>query len=178
MHVLHIKRTSYKLKKNATTANGNQYNNRSNYNIVDQYANYGVSIGSIARRMNYSPYLIARYIVLEITIYGNNKKSITNAMKDPCNTLNTLDCILPKYRTSEEFKISFDRIQQPQSTNTKTATTRLAQEVYNVVVTDPMYGPLHDKERHLIGIEYEVVLEHKLTQLGVCDEFIQTNLPI
>lgn len=32
---------------------------------------------------------------------------------------------------------------------------------------DPLYGPMHDKERHIVGIEYEVVLEHELRLLGI-----------
>jgi Protein of unknown function TPD sequence-motif len=43
---------------------------------------------------------------------------------------------------------------------------RLAKEVREAIVSDPFYGPLHDKERHMVGIEHEVVLEHELKALG------------
>ena len=44
--------------------------------------------------------------------------------------------------------------------------TRLAMEVRAAMDADPFYGPLHDKERHTVGIEYEVVLELELKALG------------
>jgi len=44
--------------------------------------------------------------------------------------------------------------------------TRLAREVREATTFDPLYGPLHDKERHIVGIEYEVVLEQELHSLG------------
>jgi hypothetical protein len=45
-------------------------------------------------------------------------------------------------------------------------TTRLAREVQDAIASDPMYGPKQDKERHWIGVEYEVLLEHTLTEMG------------
>ena len=44
--------------------------------------------------------------------------------------------------------------------------SRLAREVRQATNTDPLYGPMHDKERHIVGIEYEVVLEQELHALG------------
>jgi hypothetical protein len=44
--------------------------------------------------------------------------------------------------------------------------TRLAREVQEAIASDPMYGPKQDKERHWIGVEYEVLLEHTLTEMG------------
>jgi Protein of unknown function TPD sequence-motif len=43
---------------------------------------------------------------------------------------------------------------------------RLAKEVRQAINFDPFYGPLHDKERHTVGIEYEVILEQELKALG------------
>ena len=45
-------------------------------------------------------------------------------------------------------------------------TTRLAVEVRDAIESDSLYGPLHDKQRHMVGIEYEVVLEHELRERG------------
>jgi hypothetical protein len=39
-------------------------------------------------------------------------------------------------------------------------------EVREATETDPLYGPMHDKERHVVGVEYEVVLEQELQALG------------
>lgn len=41
-------------------------------------------------------------------------------------------------------------------------TTRLAREVKEAQAADPLYGPEQDKAKHLVGVEYEVVLEHYL----------------
>jgi hypothetical protein len=42
----------------------------------------------------------------------------------------------------------------------------LAREVREAIVADVLYGPLHDRERHIVGVEYEVVLEQELLALG------------
>lgn len=44
--------------------------------------------------------------------------------------------------------------------------TRLAAEVKEALDADPMYGPKHDRWRHTVGVEYEVVLEESLKSLG------------
>jgi hypothetical protein len=44
--------------------------------------------------------------------------------------------------------------------------TRLAKEVQEAIAADPMYGPQYDKERHMVGVEYEVVLEQTLLEMG------------
>lgn len=46
------------------------------------------------------------------------------------------------------------------------STTRLSWEVERAIATDPMYGPSHDQRRHMVGIEYEVLLEEKLKGMG------------
>lgn len=46
------------------------------------------------------------------------------------------------------------------------STTRLAMEVKEALDSDPLYGPTHDRWRHTVGIEYEVVLEDMLQTLG------------
>jgi hypothetical protein len=147
MHVTHIKRTAFKLKNSLPR-------------YLDQYKK-GKSIQDIAKRANYSPYLLARYMVQEMTTL--DKKEITNAMKDPMNLLGTSDVIQSKYRNDALDKAIWSTKHQQQQ---QSKTTRLAQEVRDIIDSDPMYGPMHDKGRHLIGIEYEVVLEHKLQTIG------------
>jgi hypothetical protein len=44
--------------------------------------------------------------------------------------------------------------------------TRLAIEAQRCIDSDPMYGPVHDKRRHCIGIQYEVMLEEYLKEMG------------
>jgi len=48
-------------------------------------------------------------------------------------------------------------------------TTRLALEVQGALESDPLYGPKHDRWRHTVGIEYEVVLEDMLQAMGTSD---------
>jgi hypothetical protein len=50
--------------------------------------------------------------------------------------------------------------------NTTTPTTRLALEVKDAVESDPLCGPASDRAKHYIGIEYEIILERGLKNLG------------
>jgi hypothetical protein len=38
--------------------------------------------------------------------------------------------------------------------------------------SDPMYGPRHDRDRSEIGVEYEVLLEKSLNDIGECDGLV------
>lgn len=44
--------------------------------------------------------------------------------------------------------------------------TRLATEVKEAVDSDSLSGPRLDRSNHLVGIEYEVALEHMLKERG------------
>jgi hypothetical protein len=44
--------------------------------------------------------------------------------------------------------------------------TRLAQEVMDAIDADPMYGPIYDRERSEVGVEYEKRLEQILTAMS------------
>ena len=96
--------------------------------------------------------MMSRYIVQEITILKSGKKELTKIMRDPLAELSR-DAIL------EEF-------QEVEGTS-ESQVTRLAQEVQQAISSDPMYGPLHDRQRHFSGIEYEVALESELSKLGI-----------
>jgi hypothetical protein len=43
---------------------------------------------------------------------------------------------------------------------------RLTTHVQEALARDPLYGPRHDYTRYADGVEFEVVLEHKLQKLG------------
>jgi len=45
--------------------------------------------------------------------------------------------------------------------------TRLAVEVMEAIDSDPLYGPRQDRERHSVGIEYEIILEQTLSSMGI-----------
>ena len=44
--------------------------------------------------------------------------------------------------------------------------TRLAIEVQEAILLDPLYGPRSDRERQIIGSEYELVLEQILHSMS------------
>ena len=60
----------------------------------------GTSITDIAKHANFSPYLLARRVVEEMTDLG--KKGLGNVMKDPLGELRNIDLIKEKYRKPEE----------------------------------------------------------------------------
>jgi len=84
-------------------------------------------------------------------------------MRNPLQHLDSLELIAPQYRSSEEKKTA------------NTTTTRLAREVADAINADPMYGPRHDKERHMVGVEFEVVLEYKLKSQSESTTVTKTN---
>lgn len=76
-------------------------------------------------------------------------------MRDPELYLGNMNAIAKEFHTSEDPRHIQNR-----------GTTRLATEVQEAIKCDPIYGPMHDKDRHLVGIEYEVVLEYELKKMG------------
>lgn len=112
-----------------------------------------------------------------------NKKFITEALRYPAKMLGcATKSILPEYLFSEKLSSSStnnfsDSIIVPTSNDEKSDKTttminliplsRLSIEVKEAVESDPLYGPRHDKERHNIGIEYELLLEHTLKSMGI-----------
>lgn len=125
--------------------------------LLDQYKK-GSSIVTLAREVNYSPYLLARYMAEGISTFQG--KMLSEAMRDPEGLLGSTKCIKDEFLASEaNHSVAFIIPELP--------TTRLAGEVRDAITGDPLYGPMHDKERHIIGIEYEVVLEEELKELGI-----------
>lgn len=118
--------------------------------LVNDYVEGRASILQLARKSNYPPYLLARFIVEAVTNLQGGKKSLADAMRDPRQHLSTLDVILPEYRRCAA----------------NSTTPLLAHQVQEAMDADPMYGPLHDKARHVVGVEFEVVLEYKLKMMS------------
>ena len=69
---------------------------------TESYAN-GESMLDLAKKNRFSPYLLARFLVEELTQQGKakSKKIVTQAFRDPMKHLSTINCIAPKYRSSE-----------------------------------------------------------------------------
>jgi hypothetical protein len=143
LHVIHVKKTAPAVKESLAS-------------YLNEYKD-GRTIKELAKRANFPPYLFSRYVVeaVAITAGVNKKKGLAKAMKDPLNELGTMDVIAPEYHASEK-----------QFAGQSASSTRLAIQVQEAIDSDPMYGPIHDKERHIVGVEYEVVLEHYLLETG------------
>jgi hypothetical protein len=129
IHLNQVKVSTPKVKRNVRS-------------ILEEYKS-GASIKDISRIAGYPPFLMARYILLEIT-NGICKKSLTKLMRNP--NLITNDTL------SKDFH-HFD-------------VTRLASEVKEAIDFDPLYGPSHDRQRHFVGVEFEVALERQLFSMG------------
>jgi len=142
-YVKHIKSNSHKVRDNMQTK------------YIKEYM-LGKSIKDLAEETNFSPALLARRVVEEMTDLG--KKGLSSAMKNPLEELGSINTIKEKYRESEE--------RGRKSSSLTTKTTRLAREVNEAIASDPLCGPATDRERHFIGIEYEIVLERGLKNLG------------
>lgn len=158
-HVIHVKKTSHKLKAGAKR-------------LAAEYSK-GKSIVTLAKFYNYPPYLFSRILVETVTSGRLSKKNLTEAMRDPIRRLGNSSVLSPEYCDSERFlrpnppqtidEFSNTPVPQPD----RGQVTRLAVEVMEAINTDPMYGPRHDKERNEIGIQYEIILEEQLRAKGI-----------
>ena len=101
------------------------------------------------------------------------KKFITQSLRHPEKLLgNASTSILPEYLFSEKVSsnVVADSTTTTRDGNDNTnliPLSRLSLEVREAVDSDPMYGPRSDKERHNIGIEYELLLEYTLKNMGI-----------
>lgn len=168
IHLIYVKKNAHRVKHMVTKS------------LLTEYQLQGSSIVTLAKRINFPPYLLARYMVEAMTTSNDphRKFNIADAMRYPESKL-TRDVLTSAYLPSEEtFQQPMNDQTQQQSTNTAetnhrpppstaTATTRLALEVRQAMEMDPVYGPLSDKERHLVGVEFEVVLEQELKDFGI-----------
>jgi hypothetical protein len=143
VHVIHVKRQSSAIKKSLG-------------NLADKYM-AGSTIVELAKKENFPPYLLARWMVETITSI-NSKSALTEAMREPATILDP-SVILPDYEESESVR--------PSCSSDSSIPSRISLEVQEAINADPMYGPLHDRERHTVGVEFEVVLEHLLSTRGL-----------
>ena len=49
-----------------------------------------------------------------------------------------------------------------ESNEINTKQTRIYREIIHAINKDPLYGPRHDKQRRVIGLEHEIMLEQAL----------------
>ena len=86
IYVKHIKSTSRRVQNNLQTK------------MIEEYL-LGKSIKHLAKESNFSPAILARRIVEEMTVLG--KRKLSTAMKNPLEELGSIDIIKPKYQSSE-----------------------------------------------------------------------------
>lgn len=116
----------------------------------------GKTILDLAKEANFSPHLFARQVV-EYVATGLPKKMLGDAIRDPLGVLGP-STIAEEYQAAELVRED-ERRQHP-------SVTRLALEVKEAQDSDPLHGPERDKKSHLVGVEFEVVLEHYLREMG------------
>lgn len=90
----------------------------------------------LAKEYNYPPYLLLRLILEQITHLKGSK--LTQVLRNP-----------------ETFTL-------PETLSDAITATKQRELITAILNQDPLYGPRHDRARHFIGIEYEVVLEDYL----------------
>ncbi|OEU20551.1 hypothetical protein FRACYDRAFT_167013 [Fragilariopsis cylindrus CCMP1102] len=153
IHVKHIKSTSHKVRNNLQTK------------YINEYVHNGKSIIDLAKDANFSPALLTRRILEEVTNLDLGKKgALGAALKNPLEELGRLS--LPFVYINTYMHRAHHRLATDTDTTT-TTTTRLALEVKEAVESDPLCGPASDRAKHYIGIEYEIILERGLKNLGI-----------
>jgi hypothetical protein len=91
IHVKHIKSTSHKVRNNLQTI------------YIKEYVHYGKSIIDLAKDANFSPALLTRRILEEVTNIDLGKKgALGAALKNPLEELGSIDIIKQEFRKSEE----------------------------------------------------------------------------
>jgi hypothetical protein len=126
--------------------------------IIQDVLHERKTILDLAKTWNFPPYLLARNIV-EATFQfsnrctrstGETKKSqLSDAFRD--TRLLQQHALFPMYQAF-----------------IPNACSLIETQIQDAIDADPMYGLQSDKDRHTIGIEYEVVLEHYLKTMSRC----------
>ncbi|KAL7522883.1 hypothetical protein ACHAWX_007617 [Stephanocyclus meneghinianus] len=167
-HVSFMKKTSHMLKSQTTR-------------LVQSYLN-GTSILNIAKKVNYPPSMMARLIVENVAVPPssnssnsssnrlenamgasvNIRKFTTEAIRHPEKELGAAtNSVSPEYLFSESKGRNIHK-EIDENDLQYIPLSRLSLEVREAVDSDPMYGPHHDRMRHNIGIDYELLLEQML----------------
>jgi hypothetical protein len=105
------------------------------------------TILELSRKWNFPPYLLARSILettVDFTTVGETKKQMLSDLLHYPQKLKDMS-LLPMYQS---VRLS--------------AHTLLERQSKEALDADPMYGVKSDRDRHLVGIEYEIVLEYYL----------------
>lgn len=166
IHLVHVKKFSYILR--------NDFRRH-----LKDYAK-GKSIVDVARGINYPPYMVARVVVENVTSLAeqNVRKAVTEAMRNPKGILGSSDVLCPEYRCSESTGVlrscglhgspvrvcPFSGRANKESSISQ---SRLSLEVIDAIASDPLYGPRHDRDRHSVGLEYEIILEQALLSMNI-----------
>lgn len=138
LHVVHVKKTAPTIKNHLSS--------------IIQYVLQGkATILGLSRKWNYPPYLLTRSILEETVDFSsfdeNKKKALADILRDPYLLKNV--SLLSMYQS---FGLNTCNL--------------LSGQVKEAVDADPMYGIESDRDRHLVGIEYECVLEHYLNSMS------------
>jgi hypothetical protein len=127
-------------------------------NIIQDILQEKSTILELSRQWNFPPYLLTRNILETIVDFAsvgeNKKKALADLLRNP-----------------QLLKdVSLIPIYQNISPN---ACTLLEGQAKEAVDADPMYGMENDRDRHLVGIEYECVLEHYLNAMSKWDSLVR-----
>ena len=109
------------------------------------------TILELSRKWNYPPYLLTRNILestVEFTSGGETKKKMLSDLLHDPQILKDVS-LLPMYQSIKS-----------------NVCTLLERQCKQALDSDPMYGIQSDRDRHLVGIEYEIVLEHYLNSMS------------
>jgi len=165
VHLIHIKKYSYLLRNDARR-------------ILRDYKR-GKTIVNISRAINYPPYMVARLVVENVVDFeGQNvRKAVTEAMRDPEGKLGNPDIIAAEYRDSETSLLAQSAGGRVSSRSCPFSDmpiplpsqklSRLAVEAIDAISSDPLYGPRQDRDRHAVGLEYEIILEQALSSMKI-----------
>ena len=116
--------------------------------------------------------MVARAVVEHVAFCdsSNNRKLVTEAMRDPIGKLGSMNAIAAPYQISEKngrgSLVRIDQFSGRPITSPAQDVTRLALEVLEAVDADPLYGPRYDKERNIVGLEHEILLEQALISMS------------
>jgi len=103
------------------------------------------------------------------------KKAIRNALHDPFSVLGDTSSIRPMYQGTLAKVVDASYVLQkldpftgllPSIPSKDGCTNKLTLDVWEATEQDPMYGPRHDRMSAIIGVEYELALEHILRSMS------------
>jgi len=171
VNLIHVKKTSHRITNSiqqlsnafwgpvapTTTTNSND----TSTTVVSVG---GKSLVQVAQEWNFSSYFVARALVGYHT--SLSKKDITKCMKDPHTVL--LAEHSRNNNNNNNNKPVLINLPWPVETHSMTESLcrkHLVTSIQQCIDADVLNGPRLEGERHLVGMEYEVKLEHTLTTL-------------